>query len=135
LVNGVGMRSSLTGPETNRFQNLCRDPPNRTGVVNDDPPDKALVLCVDEKSQIQALDRTQPGLPLKSHLDVAREKAVNDALRGSRLTRIIIAHRPETIAASDRIIRLEEGRVLPARDAVPTISVTPRARVRTEAAG
>ena len=30
-----------------------------------DPPDKALVLAVDEKSQIQALDRTQPGLPLK----------------------------------------------------------------------
>ena len=29
------------------------------------PPDHALVLCVDEKSQIQALDRTQPGLPLK----------------------------------------------------------------------
>ncbi len=29
------------------------------------PPDKAVVLCVDEKSQIQALDRTQPGLPLK----------------------------------------------------------------------
>jgi transposase len=29
------------------------------------PPDQALVLCVDEKSQIQALDRTQPGLPLK----------------------------------------------------------------------
>ena len=30
-----------------------------------DPPDKALVFSVDEKSQIQALDRTQPGLPLK----------------------------------------------------------------------
>jgi transposase len=29
------------------------------------PPDRAMVLCVDEKSQIQALDRTQPGLPLK----------------------------------------------------------------------
>jgi len=29
------------------------------------PPEKALVLCVDEKSQIQALDRTQPGLPMK----------------------------------------------------------------------
>lgn len=29
------------------------------------PPDKALVLCVDEKSQVQALDRTQPGLPMK----------------------------------------------------------------------
>ncbi len=29
------------------------------------PPDKSLVVCMDEKSQIQALDRTQPGLPLK----------------------------------------------------------------------
>ncbi|PTE12714.1 IS630 family transposase [Phaeovulum veldkampii] len=29
------------------------------------PPERAVVLCVDEKSQIQALDRTQPGLPLK----------------------------------------------------------------------
>jgi len=29
------------------------------------PPDKAVVLCVDEKSQVQALDRTQPGLPMK----------------------------------------------------------------------
>lgn len=29
------------------------------------PPDQAIVLCVDEKTQIQALDRTQPGLPLK----------------------------------------------------------------------
>src|ERR1017187_610986 len=29
------------------------------------PPEHAIVLCADEKSQIQALDRTQPGLPLK----------------------------------------------------------------------
>ena len=29
------------------------------------PPEHAVVMCVDEKSQIQALDRTQPGLPLK----------------------------------------------------------------------
>ena len=29
------------------------------------PPDKSLLLCVDEKNQIQALDRTQPSLPLK----------------------------------------------------------------------
>ncbi|MGH2395651.1 MAG: IS630 family transposase [bacterium] len=34
------------------------------------PPDKALVLCVDEKSQIQALDRTQPSLPLPPGLPV-----------------------------------------------------------------
>ena len=30
-----------------------------------DPPEHAVVLCADEKSQIQALDRTQPGLPIK----------------------------------------------------------------------
>jgi hypothetical protein len=29
------------------------------------PPEHAIVLCADEKSQIQALDRTQPGLPMK----------------------------------------------------------------------
>jgi transposase len=33
-----------------------------------DPPEKALVLCVDEKSQIQALDRTQPILPMRPGL-------------------------------------------------------------------
>ena len=30
-----------------------------------DPPEKAVVLCLDEKSQVQALDRTQPSLPMK----------------------------------------------------------------------
>lgn len=30
------------------------------------PPEHAIVLCADEKSQIQALDRTQPGLPMKN---------------------------------------------------------------------
>lgn len=35
------------------------------GKVYLNPPDKAVVLCVDEKSQIQALDRTQPSLPMK----------------------------------------------------------------------
>src|SRR5206468_367940 len=29
-----------------------------------DPPDKAVVLCMDEKSSVQALDRTQPSLPM-----------------------------------------------------------------------
>ena len=29
------------------------------------PPERAIVLCMDEKSSVQALDRTQPGLPMK----------------------------------------------------------------------
>ena len=40
---------------------------------NLDPPERAVVLCVDEKSQIQALDRAQPGLPLKKCRDVVLE--------------------------------------------------------------
>ncbi len=40
-----------------------------------------------------------------------REKAVNDALRGARMTRIVVAHRPETIRASDRIVSLIDGEI------------------------
>jgi ATP-binding cassette subfamily B protein RaxB len=46
-----------------------------------------------------------------SHLDVARERTVNEAVRGLQLTRIIVAHRPETIASADRAIALAGGRV------------------------
>jgi ATP-binding cassette subfamily B protein RaxB len=46
-----------------------------------------------------------------SHLDVDREKAVNDALRKLHVTRIVIAHRPETIRAADRVINLEAGTI------------------------
>lgn len=45
-----------------------------------------------------------------SHLDVAHERIVSETVRGLNLTRIIIAHRPETIASADRIITLSEGR-------------------------
>jgi len=57
-------------PHLSRSFKLSRDPKfveKLTDVVGLylNPPQKAVVLCVDEKSQIQALDRTQPGLPLK----------------------------------------------------------------------
>jgi ATP-binding cassette subfamily B protein RaxB len=48
-----------------------------------------------------------------SHLDMHREGAVNEAIRAIQVTRIIVAHRPETIRAADRIIVLEQGKVLP----------------------
>jgi len=41
-----------------------------------------------------------------SHLDIARENHVSHAIRNLHLTRIIVAHRPETIASADRIIDL-----------------------------
>jgi ATP-binding cassette subfamily B protein RaxB len=46
-----------------------------------------------------------------SALDVQKERAVNDAVRALHLTRIIIAHRPETIASAERVIVLQGGRV------------------------
>jgi transposase len=57
-------------PHLARTFKLSNDPDFAEKVVDIvglylDPPDKAVVLCVDEKSQIQALDRTQPGLPMK----------------------------------------------------------------------
>jgi transposase len=68
-VNRIGQEYNLK-PHRARTFKLSRDPKfleKLTDVVGLylNPPDKALVLCVDEKSQIQALDRTQPGLPLK----------------------------------------------------------------------
>jgi transposase len=47
------------------------------------PPEKAVVLCVDEKSQIQALDRTAPILPLRPGLP---EKATHDYRRNGTTT-------------------------------------------------
>ena len=57
-------------PHLFKTHKLSRDPrfvEKLTDVVGVylNPPEKAVVLCVDEKSQIQALDRTQPGLPMK----------------------------------------------------------------------
>jgi transposase len=57
-------------PHRTRTFKLSRDPKfleKLTDVIGLylNPPDKAIVICVDEKSQIQALDRTQPGLPIK----------------------------------------------------------------------
>ena len=41
-----------------------------------------------------------------SHLDMARERRINTALKDLDMTRIIVAHRPETIASADRVFRL-----------------------------
>jgi transposase len=64
------LRSHNLKPHRSRTFKLSRDP-RFLGKLTDvvglylNPPDRAIVLCVDEKSQIQALNRTQPGLPLK----------------------------------------------------------------------
>jgi transposase len=68
-VNRIWQSPQIKPHRTKGFK-LSRDP-NFLRKLTDgvglylNPPQKALVLCVDEKSPIQALDRTQPGLPLK----------------------------------------------------------------------
>jgi hypothetical protein len=68
-VNNIWRAHNLQPHRTESFK-LSRDPKfleKMTDVVGLylNPPQQAIVLCVDEKSQIQALDRTQPGLPIK----------------------------------------------------------------------
>ena len=51
-----------------------------------------------------------------SHLDVAAEKQVNAAIKQLDITRIIIAHRPETIASADRVLVLQNGQLISEQD-------------------
>lgn len=62
-----------------------------------------------------------------SHLDVARETIVNAAVRDLRLTRIIVAHRPQTIASAERVITLEGGKVAQDLRVVKPSADTPQA--------
>ena len=77
--------------------------------------DMGTVLSGGQKQRVllaRALYRN-PGLLLldeaTSHLDVTRERAVNEALGRLGVTRIVVAHRPETIAAAARVITLGAG--------------------------
>ena len=51
-----------------------------------------------------------------SHLDVALEARLNAAIQGLGLTRIVIAHRPETIASASRVLMVREGLVVEPTD-------------------
>jgi ATP-binding cassette, subfamily B, bacterial CvaB/MchF/RaxB len=47
-----------------------------------------------------------------SHLDVMKERLVNEAVRRLELTKVIVAHRPETIRSADRVLVLDQGRIV-----------------------
>jgi transposase len=88
-----------------------------------DPPEKALVLCCDEKSQCQALERTQPGLPLgighiktRTH-DYIRHGTLTlfaalNYLEGKLITRIAKRHRHQEWLAFLKTINRETPRDL-----------------------
>lgn len=71
-----------------------------------------LARALYRRSQVLLLDEAT------SNLDVARERLVNDAVKNLNITRIIIAHRPETINSADRVLMMAGGRI--AREVVPS---------------
>jgi ATP-binding cassette subfamily B protein RaxB len=72
-----------------------------------------LARALYKRPQILLLDEAT------SSLDVERERTVNHAIRQLALTRVIVAHRPETIASASRVIALHEGRVAQDLRSVP----------------
>lgn len=44
-----------------------------------------------------------------AHLDVDRERRINDYMKSLAVTRIIVAHRPDTVASADRVIMLRQN--------------------------
>lgn len=58
-----------------------------------------------------------------SNLDIGNELHVNEAIRGLALTRIVVAHRPETIAMADRVVTIADGRLT--EGSTSTASVSP----------
>jgi|UPI0003C123A0 ATP-binding cassette subfamily B protein RaxB len=62
-----------------------------------------------------------------SHLDLANERQISETLKNLNITRIVVAHRPETIARADKVYDMQTGRIL-SRPAAPA-SLPPAADV------
>ena len=75
-----------------------------------------LARALYKKPRILALDEAT------SHLDLQNERAVTAALSRMSLTRLIIAHRPETIAGAQRVVMVREGQVVELARAVSASS-------------
>ena len=71
-----------------------------------------LARAVYKQPRVLALDEAT------SHLDIANERAVTAALGQLALTRLIIAHRPETIAGAQRVVQVRGGQVVEVARAV-----------------
>ena len=77
------------------------------------PPDRALVLCIDEKSQVQALDRTQPVLPLRPGVP---ERQTHDYIR----------HGTTSLFAALDIATGQSDRLVPSPSSSPRVSAISR---------
>lgn len=62
-----------------------------------------------------------------SHLDLKREILVSSAIRTLDVTRIVVAHRPQTAATADRVLTLEHGRIVRETRNTPNVAALRRA--------
>lgn len=108
-----------------------------------DPPDHAIVLSVDEKSQIQALDRTQPGLPMKKgragtmthdykRHGVTTLFAALDVLEGKVIGQCMKRHRHQEFI---RFLNVIEARVSKKRRSMSSSITTPPTNIPTSCSG
>ncbi len=87
-----------------------------------------LARALYKKPRILALDEAT------SHLDVHNERTVNKALSDMKLTRIMVAHRPETIASAERVVAINRGKISevrngPAPGLMPVTAMAPEPAV------
>lgn len=74
----------------------------------------SLARALYRKPQILVMDEAT------SHLDIERERRISETLRQLNMTRIMIAHRPETIASSQHVLVMHKGKVRPHKNAFTT---------------
>jgi ATP-binding cassette subfamily B protein RaxB len=69
-----------------------------------------LARALYKQPKILALDEAT------SHLDASNERTVNESIAKMRLTRVVVAHRRETIEAAERVIELSNGQIVEVRN-------------------
>lgn len=93
------------------FHTLCGD--LGSGLSGGQKQRVLLARALYKQPRVLALDEAT------SHLDLGNERAVTQALGQMRLTRLVIAHRPETIAGAQRVVQLKDGQVVEVARVVP----------------
>ena len=99
------------------YHTLCGD--LGSGLSGGQKQRLLLARALYKQPRVMALDEAT------SHLDLGNERAVTLALAQMRLTRLVIAHRPETIAGAQRVVQLRDGQVLEVVRAVAAAGLQP----------
>jgi ATP-binding cassette, subfamily B, bacterial CvaB/MchF/RaxB len=97
------------------FHTLCGD--LGSGLSGGQKQRVLLARALYKQPRVLALDEAT------SHLDLGNERAVTQALGQMRLTRLVIAHRPETIAGAQRVVQVKDGQVV---EVARVVASTPR---------